>query len=147
MTIFQPDNYGLPYQDYLNSREFLVAVPYTQTTKILNDHPFCTIDYALVKCSDINKLQNLDVTAYNLLLDQIKVFKFCLYQPTMHQPTRFCIVSETEFNAMIADPRIYSPGYNKKVVSEDKKPCCELKLVSAVDGHTNSFTALPTCPI
>ena len=89
-----------------------------------------------MKPTDISRLHNLDITQYNNFLDAIKVFKFCLYQPTMNQPTRFCIVSETEFNVMIINPRIYLPESNTKNMPGDKKPYCELKLISGGNGNT-----------
>ena len=72
LTIFLPNNYVVPYQDYLKSSQFLISVPFAQSQKPLKNHPFCTIDYALVKNEDICKLHNKDVKEYNDILEKSK---------------------------------------------------------------------------
>ena len=108
MTIFQSVSYELPYRKYLQQNDLLVAVPYIESKRNFDGHPFCQVQYALIHHTNINFLQQVDQKEYNSILDGIKVFKFSLYQPIYTHPIRFCILNDKEFNKLKKDPKLYS---------------------------------------
>ena len=114
MTIFLPCSYDIPYKQYVDSSRFVITIPDANSTRIIENHPFCIIDYALISPNNINKLQGLKHDKYNQVLDDVKLMKFSLYQPTNHVPTRFCIVSESEFITMKIDLKLYCWDQLKK---------------------------------
>ena len=146
ITIFQPENYVLPYKNMLQSSEFLVAVPYVNSTKDIENHPFCKVDYALIQHDDIKNLHELDEDEYNKTLDFIKFFKFSLFQPTYSQPTRFCIVSVREFEDMKSNPKLYSWDKTQTMDNKDKTHCCELKYFKCDCDRTEFLYGLTNLP-
>ena len=146
LTIFQATNYNIPYKEYLEASDFLVAVPYSQSGNKLDKHPFCSVDYALIDSKNTNILHNLERKEYNKQLDRIKKFKFSLYQSTMNQPIRFCLVSENKLNDMIVHPKLYSWEALTTTNPKFKKHCCELKLVESVNDNTKFLYGITNLP-
>ena len=99
-----------------------------------------------MKNEDICKLHDSDAKEYNDVLEKIKIYKFSLYQPTMNQPTRFCIVSEAKFNDMVTDRRISSRNPLAKIDCEEKKYYCELKLINGDEGNTRFLYGITNLP-
>ena len=72
LTIFQPKSYDTPYQEFLNKSEFYVVVPYAKPKIYMDDHPFCTVEYAFINSTKINMLQGLHENQYNAVLNKIQ---------------------------------------------------------------------------
>ena len=136
MTIFLPSNYEVPYKQFLESSELILAIPYAESARIIENHPFCTVDYALIHQSNVNRLNGLKHHQYNQVLDVVKEFKFSLYQPTNHLPTRFCIMCESEFNTMKEHLKLYCWDQHKSNTTNKDKHCCDLKIVDNIPGHS-----------
>ena len=108
LTIFQPDNYEVPYKKFLESSMLYVAVPYKLAGKNIDNHPFQIVQYALVHYSHIHELQESQEDEYNKKLKRICRLNFYLFQPTIHQPIRFCIVNKKQYDDMIIQKKLYS---------------------------------------
>ena len=63
-----------------------------------------------------------------------------------NQPTRFCIVSEEEFKHMTMVSKLYSWNDINTSKPAGKKHCCDLKLVTGVDGQTPFLYGLTNLP-
>ena len=138
LTIFQPDNYDVDYKKFLDSSTLYIAAPYNDKGMNIANHPFRKMHYALIHYSNVQILQELTKKEYNDTLDRVGVLKFSLYQPTIDQPTRFCIVNKKEFDYMTANPKLYSWDAVKPM-DDKKQHCCELKMVGGDDGDDPKF--------
>ena len=120
LTIFQPASYDILYNKFLDSSILYISVPYYNCGNNIDNHPFRIVNYALIHYSNVNALQQLKEEEYNKTLDRLGVLKFPLYQPTIDQPTRFCIVGKEEFDEMVANPKLYSWDAIQTIDNDEK---------------------------
>ena len=146
MTIFLPETYVVPYKEFLNSSVLYIPTPYMNSNHTIENHPFCTVEFALIHYTNVKYLQGLDQNEYNSFLNNIQALKFTLYQPTIDQPTRFCIVNEEKFNQMILQKNLYSLDELNKFNPEMIIPNCDLQVFNNIDGTPEFLYGITNLP-